>query len=201
MKKTRDIDIRISLYQTIRNQFEDHPDTIVIDELQVCYGSARVDIAAINGFLHGYEIKSESDTLERLEQQITYYNKVFDYLYLACSEKYITEVEKKIPSWWGIFLATNNEFGQVDLKKVREAECNERLESFALAQLLKKDEILQVLSLYGLNNQVKKLPKYKLWQYLADSLPIQEIQENVKRCLKTRENWRSNLLNKLCDDL
>lgn len=200
MIKTRDIDIRISLHETIKSNFQNHPDTIVIDELQVCYGSARVDIAAINGSLYGYEIKSESDTLERLEQQMNYYNKVFDYLYLACSEKYIVEIEDMIPSWWGIYVASRDESGKVTLQEFRVAEKNELLDGFALAQLLRKDEIIQILSLNNISNGIKKLPKYKLWQFLADNFTVHEIHKNVKNCLKVRENWRGNSLYKLCDD-
>ena len=56
------------------------PDTKIIDEMGLNLGSSIIDIAVVNGNMLGYEIKSDRDTLNRLNSQIEQYNKVFDYL-------------------------------------------------------------------------------------------------------------------------
>lgn len=195
--KVRDIDIRQMLHKMLANEFKDTPDTIIIDELQVCYGSARADVVAINGSLYGYEIKSESDTLERLSNQVYYYDKVFDYIYLVCSDSFSKEIEELIPEWWGIYIASKNTYGELVIEKLREANQNKKLEGFSLAQFLWKDELLDILVDCNLDKNIKKLPKYVLWQYLADFFSIEDIQQCVKSCLKSRMNWRNNSLYRL----
>jgi hypothetical protein len=51
---------------------------IIIDELGLCRGTVRVDIAVVNGVLKGYEIKGDQDTLRRLASQAATYNRIFD---------------------------------------------------------------------------------------------------------------------------
>jgi hypothetical protein len=50
----------------------------IIEELGVVHGKSRIDIAVINGLMHGYEIKSDKDTLQRLPEQMNMYNSVFN---------------------------------------------------------------------------------------------------------------------------
>ena len=79
--------LRRSLHSYLIVQQQVEPDTTVIYELGLCQGSARVDLAVIDGQLHGYEIKSERDSLRRLRAQADLYNKVFDRVTLVCTEK------------------------------------------------------------------------------------------------------------------
>ena len=44
-------------------------DTIVLDELGLCHGDVRIDVASVNGELSGYEIKRHADTLARRPKQ------------------------------------------------------------------------------------------------------------------------------------
>lgn len=62
----RDRDVRQALHRKVLKEHHGDADTLVLDELGLRHGTCRVDIAVVNGYLHGYEIKSDSDTLERL---------------------------------------------------------------------------------------------------------------------------------------
>jgi hypothetical protein len=53
-------------------------NTLVVDELGILNGKSRADIAVINGYLVGFEIKSDEDSLTRLNDQVEAYNAVFD---------------------------------------------------------------------------------------------------------------------------
>ena len=71
----RDIDIR----RRLRADERLHPwdsNTRIVEELGLCQGVARVDLAVVNGTIHGYEIKSERDTLTRLSGQAEIYNHI-----------------------------------------------------------------------------------------------------------------------------
>ncbi|WP_168198409.1 sce7726 family protein [Crassaminicella thermophila] len=77
--KIYDPDIRELLLKKFlkTKAFISDPTTKLIHEMDVCFGTSRIDIAVINGKIHGYEIKSEQDTLDRLPAQIESYNKIF----------------------------------------------------------------------------------------------------------------------------
>lgn len=55
----RDIDVRNALRRKVLKKHEGEADTRVLDELGLRHGVARIDIAVVNGWLHGFEIKSE----------------------------------------------------------------------------------------------------------------------------------------------
>ena len=45
-------------------------ETVLFDEFAVAHGSSRIDLAIVNGELHGIELKSDDDTLTRLPEQV-----------------------------------------------------------------------------------------------------------------------------------
>ncbi len=59
----REIDIRLALRAKLEKLHPGESDTLLGQELGLCQGFARVDLAVVNGTVHGYEIKSEQDTL------------------------------------------------------------------------------------------------------------------------------------------
>ena len=58
----KDNDIRVTLIDEL-NRINAQHDYRIIEELAVCDGEARVDVAVANGRLCGCEIKSDADTL------------------------------------------------------------------------------------------------------------------------------------------
>lgn len=63
---------------------------------------SRADIINVNGSLSCYEIKTKYDNLDRINKQIKDYSKVFEYIYVVCSEDKLLEVKKIIPKYCGI---------------------------------------------------------------------------------------------------
>ena len=55
----------------------------VIEELPVSYGSAIADVVGIYNTLHCYEIKGETDTVQRIQKQGEFYNKSFPLITLV----------------------------------------------------------------------------------------------------------------------
>lgn len=97
--KTRDIDIRNVLHRELDQDFAHDLNTLILDELGLCQGEARVDVAVINGSIHGYKIKSERDTLERLPNQVDIYNKVLDTVTVITASRHIDGVLDVTPQW------------------------------------------------------------------------------------------------------
>ena len=83
-----DVEIRQNFHRKILRRQHAHKDTLVIDELGLQHGKCRADIAVVNGHLVGYEIKSSSDSLSRLKQQVESYNAVFDRVFIVAGDLY-----------------------------------------------------------------------------------------------------------------
>lgn len=189
--KTRDVDIRISLHQRLKHEHaENLADTLILDELSLCQGDARIDVAVINGAINGYEIKSESDTLERLPRQSEIYNKVFDTVTVLTASRFIDDLIDLIPDWWGVTKAEMEEDGMVHFFPYREAKKNTSLDPFALAQLLWRDEAIEILKRRDLHKGLLSKSRKILWAALAEKLELHDLQNEVRNKLKTRVKWR-----------
>ena len=62
----RDAEVRPVLRRYLEQQELASPGTLLIEELGLCQGQARIDLATVSGVLHGYEIKSPRDRLTRV---------------------------------------------------------------------------------------------------------------------------------------
>src|SRR5438093_602201 len=87
-------------------RFHASPNTLVVDELGLKHGKCRADIAVINGHLAGYEIKSDEDSLDRLEEQVEVYSAVFDRATVVVGTKHVGSIRSVVPRWWGIVPTT-----------------------------------------------------------------------------------------------
>lgn len=183
-------DIRHALHDSVitRLYYED-PVTRVIDEFVVEQGRHRVDVAAINGELHGFEIKSANDTLDRLSDQQESYNKVFDRITLVVDERHVDQAVKLIPSFWGL-IAVSRRQGAPALDEIWPARQNFNQDAYALCQLLWRQEALSILHAHNLARGVMSLPRKRLWQRLAAEMPLEQLKKNVRQTLKYRKDWR-----------
>lgn len=198
--KTRDIDIRNVLHRELNLEFAYEQDTLILDELGVCQGEARVDIAVVNGALHGYEIKSDKDTLERLPGQIEAYNRVFDTVTIVAGSEHLDKVFSMVPVWWGISLATYVDSSDLLLQSLRIPQNNDSVDAFSLTQFLWREELLHLVHFYKLDKKVSKLPRFKIWALLAEKVPVSELKVYVRACLKKRQNWRPGVQRTLNGD-
>jgi len=192
-----DSDIRESLRHHLARLFEHDDDVFVIDEMVVCNGEARVDVAILNGSMHGYEIKSERDTLERLPRQIEVYGTVFDYLTLVCSECFLARAEEMVPHWWGLSCAVANS-GSVQIIDYRLPIQNNHQDAQCLLRFLRKSEVEGMLSAAGLSRKELRYPKFVLWERAAQLYSLEDIQVYVRECLKSRQGWRVDQLHESC---
>jgi hypothetical protein len=184
-----DHEIRDHLYSKEDN-FKCFEDNIVIEELELCQGAARIDLAVINGNIHGYEIKSELDTLIRLPAQISVYNKVMDTITLILCKDHLHEAERIIPPWWGIKLI-NNRNDKIEIDIIRDNIINPQVDAFSLVQLLWKEEIVNFFNINGVEKGIISKPKYILWEMLANDFQLAALKEYVRTTLKSRKNWRA----------
>lgn len=185
-----DADIRKILHEVeMKRICALEPTTRVIDELGIFEGKFRIDVAVVNDFLHGYEIKSAEDNLDRLQSQQAAYNKVFDKLTLVADEHHVEEAMKVVPPWWGLMVAgMRNGVPYVD--EIWAPRLNPEVDPFAVCQLLWKEEAMSILQERKLSAGLWTSRRKVLWEKLTLSMDLGELREIVRETLKNRENWR-----------
>ena len=188
----RDRDVREALHRKVLADHHDEPDTLVIDELGLEHGCCRVDIAVINGQIHGYEIKSDADTLERLPGQAAVYSRVLDKVTLVCGKAHFDAVASMIPNWWGLKLAVPGPRGAVHFEDHRRPKLNRAIDPEALATLLWSHEALALLEAKGCACGVRGKSRIALYQRITETVPLDELRNYVRRTLKARTQWRAD---------
>lgn len=187
----RDLDVRCALRASILAKHLRDPDTLVLDELGLEEGSARVDIAVVNGSLHGYEIKSDADTLERLPGQVEVYSRVLDFVTLVVGSRHARDALLIIPNWWGVRVAHENDAGELSFRVERRERMNPGLDLPSVAGLLWRDEALAVLEERGRARGLRSKPRRDLYLALADALSARELRRVVRETLRSRTSWRA----------
>ncbi len=186
-----DSDIRKILHEVVMKRIcALEPSTRVIDELGIFEGKFRIDVAVVNGYLHGYEIKSSEDNLVRLDSQQAAYNKVFDKLTLVADEAHVEEAMKVVPPWWGLMVAGLRD-GVPYVDEIWAPRLNPQVDPYAICQLLWKEEAMSILSSRKLSAGLWTARRRVLWETLTFSIELKELKEIVRDTLKNRENWRS----------
>lgn len=77
---------------------------------------SRADIFAVNGDISIYEIKTERDTLDRLESQLEMYRHVANRVSVVVAEKFSSKIDT-LPEDIGVYLITGK-----SIKKIRKAK-------------------------------------------------------------------------------
>jgi hypothetical protein len=183
--------IRQLLKDTELQHFFNDSNSRVVDELSLPVAKARIDVAVINGSLHGYEIKSASDTLQRLPSQIEAYTKVFDYLSIVTESKYHERILDFIPYWIGLIICDEKK-GVKTIKQVRRAKLNKEKQGFFIAKLLWREELIDCLTEYLIPFR-KKDRNWLLCEALASSLDVNVVSCIVREKLKKRADWKMHI--------
>ena len=178
-------EIRDALRVTIASRGSQPKSPLVIEELGVCGGQVRVDLAVVSDLLHGYEIKSDRDSLRRLERQVEHYSNVFDRATLVVGDRHFLEAMDSLPSWWGITLFFVDE-GRILFRSIRDSGPNLDRLPRALVQFLWRDETLCLLKERDLDKGVRSKSRRELWDRVCTYFEIEEIADAVRGRLLAR---------------
>lgn len=188
----KDYDMRPILINKINKQNLMH-NFRIIEELSVCDGGARVDLAVANGRLIGYEIKSDADSLDRLENQIDCYNKTFDRIIIVVGEKFKDGISAHIPDYWGIYVISKKNDSSPSFFVVRPAKANPNVDKGSLLSLLWKNEIYSILRSKNISG-LSKLNLRNLRSIAESKLTKSEIRNYTRETLKLRTEWRHGII-------
>jgi len=180
--RAKDPDVRALLKQYLA-ALHDGTDTLVLDELGLCQGDVRIDVAAVNGELSGYEIKSPSDTLARWPKQRRIYSKVVDRAWLVAPDTPLAAAGA--PDWWGQ-IAVFDLTDRVGLAIVKAAARNPALDPLSIAKLLWRDEAIDLLKAAGRARGVMTKSRRIVWQRIVEVIALDELRAAVRAALKQR---------------
>ncbi|PJJ59792.1 sce7726 family protein [Hymenobacter chitinivorans] len=169
-----DPEIRALLYPLLQ-------DGIYVDELPT--GTTRADVVHITPhFMHGYEVKGDGDTLQRVQNQLRCYAEVYDFVTFVVTEKHLDKLLPLLPEWVGVLVASDTA-----LRQHRAAAYNATVEPAPLAALLLLEEVKQFLLARGLVgvSQMRKAEVHHLLR-TTRAVPLSHLAQHVRERLTLR---------------
>lgn len=160
-------------------------DAVLINEMVVANWNRRADLAVANGRLYAFEIKSDLDTLSRLEGQVSAYLGRFDKVIVVTTAKFSSTIASSVPEHVEIWEVSRNHreqaigFRVIRRGLTREITCRDMLSGFLL-----KRELVSFLKSEGVNI-LGNSTRQDIMTHLRDQ-PVQKLRQHVLACLKNR---------------
>lgn len=183
-----DKQIRVAVHQKLFRRYSATPDAMILEEVGIRHGAARVDFLLVNGLLHGFELKSDKDTLRRLENQIPIYGSVLDRVTLVVGYRLADKALAMIPDWWGVKLASSGKRGAIQFRDARAPKNNPGVQKEALAKLLWQGQALDVLKELGADAGVRSKTRREIYARLAECADLDLIRTKVRYYLSQRRS-------------
>lgn len=157
--------------------------TTALTEMPI--GKSKADFILINGKGIVYEIKTELDTLERLESQIEDYYKVFKYVCVVTCEEHYKKLQEKLKDTnVGIYVLTKKNTLSIR-KKIQEEKSF--LDKNTIFKLLRKREYENIiLKNIGYLPETIQFKYYKECFNLFETMDIDTIHKGMLDMLKKR---------------
>jgi hypothetical protein len=188
--ETKDAEIRSALHAKRLRYAKSHPDTLVINELGLAHAQSRIDVAVINGCIHGYEIKSAKDNLDRLATQIEIYRRALQKLTLVAAPKHVAGIMSRAPEWCGVLAAEQGPRGGVSFHVLRNSVANPDIDPVMMAHLLWRNEVIELLGQAGYSAKELRRPRRQLYEILCEAMTVREITAAIRSFMMQRRRWR-----------
>lgn len=163
---------------------------------ELATGSSRTDLCKINGESIAYEIKTDLDNFSRLQKQIDDYYKIFEKVFIICSEINVSKITELIPEKCGIYSYTQNKHGIFKFKLVRDALEETKMDSLSQLKLLRKNEFS---SYFVIDKTLRK--RTEIIDYISMAYSSKEINQIFKSILKHRFEKPWTFLKENHDDI
>jgi len=124
-----------------------------------------------------YEIKTRSDSHQRIKSQIKDYSEVFDEIILVTEEEYSFRYHKHVPSYIGLMSMTSKGHIQILMPPQKQTD---RLKSHAMLHQMRKAEKVEFVK--RLDPEKKFVPTYsmKYSQEIAKDMTVEEMQTHIR---------------------
>jgi len=193
MQKLTDKEIRQALIISLKRRANSPIATL--EEVHVCNSNAIADVVAVYKSMHCYEIKGETDSINRVSRQSQFYDQAFPLISLVTTANHLRRAEEIVPQHWGIIVANVTRKNSLTFRHVRGASRNEQYNPEVALLSLWRSELLKFAGPSSVS--LEKMNRQKIAALIASSASTKEINENVGRALASRglrtANWGSPL--------
>ena len=155
-----------------------------VEEFWVPRSNERADLAVIGHLMHGFEIKTERDTLKRLPRQACAYGRLFDRCTAVVAERHLDPAAAIVPEWWGITTVCVN--GSVTFTCVRKPRRNPAIDPTTLVRLLWRDEAMAALLDLGRRPEVRA-SRSSLWDEILATATVAQLKRLVRDAILRRK--------------
>jgi hypothetical protein len=180
----RDADIRLPLEAWVIQQHQVVEETRVFHELAMPRPSARADLVVVNGELSAFEIKSDVDSLARLDAQINAYAHVFDRAAIVTTERHAQNTMRRIPEWWAAHVICAKD---MIIRTIRNGKINKKTNSISTLYLLHRSE-LNALAISNGIDMDRSERRHDLIIRIAKFVNKGNLRAGVRDALKARVN-------------
>lgn len=171
-----------------------HSPTTTTALIEVPVSKSKADFIMINGKAMLYEIKTDLDTLERLNSQLNDYYKAFSNVNVIASEDNLTSIEKKLKNTnTGIYLLTKK---RNTIRCIKEhIPVYSKLEHKTIFKILRKQEYANIIKI-----KFGELPKVSDFDFYDEcyrqfvNIDIKEAYNMAVQELKKRNRIDTNLI-------
>ncbi|ORA60997.1 sce7726 family protein [Mycobacteroides franklinii] len=186
----RDSDIRTALARRVAKQQRGR-EFLFVPEIDVQGGwPGRIDQVLITRRqLHGFEIKSDVDTLRRLPVQVQAYSPVLERATLVTTTRHLEAARTVIPRWWGILIASRGRDGSVRIAPLRAPRANPELDVFQVTTFVSRELIVKHIRAQGVRG-TSRHDVYSLRQLLVDGNTRGQVLAFARAVMMERPDWR-----------
>jgi len=150
----------------------------LVSEFCIEQQSRRVDLLLISNKLHAIEIKSEADSLKRLEGQISTYRQYVDHVSIVAAACHIEDIQKIVPSDVSIWTWEGEKF-----KKIKRGRSTLIRDKTALISMLTVAELGSLLA--SEKNKCSQMNR-KALEEKAFSLSLAQLRIAVREAIMQR---------------
>lgn len=171
----------------------------MLNEFRV--GKSKADVVILNGSTTVYEIKSERDSLSRLQRQLVDYQKVFARVFVIAGKNHVDTVLESTPTEVGVMSLSS----RFQISTLREAVNRpQRICPLAVFQTLRTAEAADILAHAGL--AIPNAPNTQLrteLRNLFETLAPEVVHDGMVRTLRRTRNLQplEGLVEQLPDSL
>lgn len=162
------------------------PGSAIVDELAIKHGKFRVDVCAIADDLHGFEIKSDQDTLARLPAQAKHFSLVFHRMTLVVGPGLLGRALAIVPPWWGIVLVTVGDDGRTRFAELRDPQPNPKPNYRWVVRLLWREELAACLRAARVRGY-STLRYHQVANLMLEAFTPEELTQRVAAALRRRK--------------
>lgn len=167
--------------------------TTILNEFKI--GKSIADLVLLNGTSKVFEIKTELDSLYRINSQISDYWKAFKNIYVVTHINLVEKFSKEIDEKIGIIALTENN----TLRTIRESTSNiNDLDSSIMIKCLRKGEYTNIIKNYfGEVPQTTPVKYFSTCCELFCQIPVDKLHDMMlaelkKRTIKEKEKFKSD---------